>query len=194
MYPWLTKLGVCRFKRRQRFGSCEPLEARCLLAAVVAENPVPPVAVDDNYETIEDRVLSAAFGNGVLTNDSDADGDRFKAVVVDLPSHGTLDFRSSGFFNYVPDQDFYGTDTFTYTANDTQVSNLATVTITIVGEFDPAVAQTDNYSVRNPSLSVSAESGVLANDLNPEIADLSAVLAEDVGNASVMIGGLMASA
>ena len=186
MYPWLTKLGVCRFKRRQRFGSCEPLEARCLLAAVVAENPVPPVAVDDNYETIEDRVLSAAFGNGVLTNDSDADGDRLKAVVVDLPSHGTLDFRSSGFFNYVPDQDFYGTDTFTYTANDTQVSNLATVTITIVGEFDPAVAQTDHYSVRNPSLSVSAESGVLANDLNPEIADLSAVLAEDVGNGSLV--------
>ena len=157
-------------------------KARCLLAAVVAENQVPPVAVDDNYEISEDRVLSAAFGNGVLTNDSDADGDRLRAVVVDVPSHGILDFRSTGFFNYVPDQDFYGVDTFTYTANDTQVSNLATVTITIIGVFDPAVAQTDSYSVRNPSLSISAESGVLSNDLNPEIADLSAVLVEDVGN------------
>jgi VCBS repeat-containing protein len=90
-----------------------------------------PVAEDDAYETDEDVPLSVA-APGVLDNDSDVDGDLLTAVPDSGPSHGTLVLIADGSFTYAPDPDFYGTDTFTYQANDgTTDSNVATVTITV---------------------------------------------------------------
>ncbi|NOG48617.1 MAG: tandem-95 repeat protein [Chloroflexi bacterium] len=47
-----------------------------------------PVAVDDAYTTDEDTALNIA-APGVLTNDSDIDGDTLTAVLVDGPTNGT---------------------------------------------------------------------------------------------------------
>ena len=46
----------------------------------------------------------------------------------------------SGSFEYTPNADFFGTDTFTYRANDGADSNVATVTITVNDVNDPPVA------------------------------------------------------
>jgi VCBS repeat-containing protein len=71
---------------------------------------------------------------GVLLNDRDVDGDRLSAALVAGPAHGTLTFQSTGAFRYTPAPGFFGTDSFTYKANDGQLdSNVATVTLTVVG-------------------------------------------------------------
>jgi len=91
-----------------------------------------PVAGDDAYEMDEDTVLNIA-APGVLNNDSDADEDPITAVLVTGPTHGILVLNADGSFTYTPAPDFFGTDSFTYVANDgTADSNVATVTLTVV--------------------------------------------------------------
>lgn len=55
---------------------------------------------------------------GVLENDTDADGDALTTLLVSPPSHGTLDLRPNGALRYVPDRNFNGNDEFTYRAVD----------------------------------------------------------------------------
>lgn len=85
-----------------------------------------------------DAVTMPTFGPvevvapGVLSNDSDLEGDTLTAVVVSGPSHGTLTLAADGSFQFTPDATFTGSDSFAYQANDGQdVSNVVTVTITL---------------------------------------------------------------
>ena len=102
-----------------------------------------PDAFDDFYEVDEDIDLAVAEP-GVLDNDTDVDGQPLTAALVSGPSHGTLDLYEDGSFDYTPDADFFGTDTFTYVANDgTFNSNRALVTIAVnpVNDAPAAVDQ-----------------------------------------------------
>lgn len=100
----------------------------------------PPVANDDFYSTDEDVALTVS-PPGVLANDTDPDGDPLTAVKVFDPTYGTLVLKANGSFVYTPDDDFNGTDSFTYQAYDgTQYSNVATVTITVNPVNDAPVA------------------------------------------------------
>ncbi len=96
-----------------------------------------PVALDDAYGTLGgDRPLTIA-APGVLANDTDAEQDTLTAAVASGPSHGTLALDPGGSFTYTPDDDYVGTDTFTYTASDgTETSAPATVTITVAAGCD----------------------------------------------------------
>ena len=91
-----------------------------------------PVAVDDGYSVVENTTLNVP-PPGVLSNDSDPDGDPLTAALASSgPSHGTLSLYADGSFIYTHNPGFTGTDSFTYTANDGLAdSNKATVTITI---------------------------------------------------------------
>ncbi len=76
----------------------------------------------------------------ILANDTDPDGDPLQAFLVSAPSHGTLDLKPNGTFIYTPATGFFGTDTFTYKANDGALdSNIATVTITVQAVNHPPV-------------------------------------------------------
>jgi len=98
----------------------------------------PPVAVDDAYTTQEDTPLIRTRNEGVLVNDHDADGDTLEVILVSAPSHGTLKRNADYSATYTPEQNYNGSDTFTYKANDGIAdSNVATVTITIVPVNDP---------------------------------------------------------
>lgn len=98
-----------------------------------------PVAVDDGYTIPENTGIGVGQGSGVLSNDKDADGNTLSAILVSPPSHAqSFIFNQNGSFNYRPNTNFSGTDTFTYKANDGQLdSNTATVTMTVkaVGSF-----------------------------------------------------------
>jgi len=99
-----------------------------------------PVAAADPYSMEEDGVLTVA-PDGVLANDTDADGDPLSAVLVGLPANGTLDLNADGSFTYTPNLNFNGSDSFIYKANDGTVdSNLATVTITVNPVNDAPIA------------------------------------------------------
>lgn len=104
----------------------------------VQQGPVgsPPNAADDSYTMTEHTTLTVD-PPGVLGNDSDPDGDPLTATLVTGPSNGTLTLNPDGSFTYTPNDDFVGTDSFTYEANDGQLdSSVATVSITV--KQDPA--------------------------------------------------------
>lgn len=99
------------------------------------------VANNDNYNMNQDTTLNVPTP-GVLTNDTDADGDTLTATYVagNGPNHGMLTLNPDGSFSYTPDAGFTGIDTFNYVANDGSVdSNVATVTITINDTQAPTV-------------------------------------------------------
>jgi VCBS repeat-containing protein len=71
-------------------------------------------------------------GQGVLTNDTDANGDALSAVLLTNPLHGTLQFNANGSFTYRPTPGYSGKDSFGYRANDGLAnSNRARVLITV---------------------------------------------------------------
>ncbi|MEM7114954.1 MAG: Ig-like domain-containing protein [Chloroflexota bacterium] len=126
----------------------------------------PPVAVDDDYTVAENEVLVVEAGDGVLDNDNDADDDQLEVRLVEEPKFGSLKLAKDGSFNYEPDTDFFGSDSFRYRADDgTERSNTATVTIVVRQVNRPPVATNDEYAVaENDMLVVSAQNGVLDND------------------------------
>jgi VCBS repeat-containing protein len=106
----------------------------------------PPISSDDEYTVEEDGFLSIA-SPGVLANDTDYQLDSLVAEVVDYTQHGLLLLAEDGSFEYLPDNDWYGIDTFTYRVFDGLAYGIdATVTITVNSVNDAPVAIDDTYS------------------------------------------------
>ena len=107
----------------------------------------PPSALDDSYATNEDAWISI-WAPGFLANDSDPDGDALSAVLSAGTQHGTLQLGGNGWFMYLPNANWHGTDQFTYRAWDgTDFSNLATVSIQVRSVNDPPVPAVDPLPV-----------------------------------------------
>jgi len=92
-----------------------------------------PIAVDDSYNAVINKKLEISVSGGVLRNDTDIDGDKLTAHIGSEPLHGKVVLNASGSFKYTPDVDFFGEDSFTYTADDgVEESDSATVRIKMV--------------------------------------------------------------
>jgi VCBS repeat-containing protein len=97
---------------------------------VTASNAAPTVGADA-FSAEEDATLSQP-APGVLANDADPDEDNLTAEVVSPPTNGDLALGSDGSFTYSPDDDYNGSDQFTYRANDGDATSaVATVAITV---------------------------------------------------------------
>ncbi len=147
-------------------------------AVTITVNPVvhPPVAANDSYSTNENSPLDVSTG-GVLANDTDPADAPLTASLVAGPQHGTVTLHSDGTFEYAPADNFTGTDSFTYQANDGSAnSNVAAVTITVNPVHQPPVAVNDSYTVEENSPMAVSTGGVLANDIDPSNAPLTAML------------------
>jgi hypothetical protein len=118
-------------------------------AITVPTEPViePPQAHGDNYtfqagsdsQPGMDRAVSA---NDVFTNDA-------KFVVTKVPANGVVTMLDLGFFTYVPNAGFAGTDTFTYQIRQSGKSSSANVNIKVVA---PVVSETaSGFTVFKPS-------------------------------------------
>jgi len=137
----------------------------------------PPVAVADNYAVERGGSLTVSAAEGLLRNDTDADGDPLTAVLVDGPSHGTLALKADGSFSYTPNTEFFGTDSFTYRANDgTALGNTVTVSLAVGDTNKPPVAVADSYTVDEDTALEIAAAGVLANDTDLDGDALTAIL------------------
>jgi VCBS repeat-containing protein len=84
----------------------------------------------------------------VLGHEIDDDGpEPLTAHLETDVQHGMLDLYDDGSFDYTPDQDWHGEDTFTYRAYDGEdYSNVATVTITVNSVNDPPVSSDNTVS------------------------------------------------
>ncbi|MFT5489073.1 MAG: hypothetical protein ACI9MU_004006, partial [Alphaproteobacteria bacterium] len=80
---------------------------------VAAENDAP-VAAADSYGGTEDTPLVVDASSGVLSNDTDADGDGLTVDSFDAASAngGTVSMNADGSFTYTPQTGFSGADTF----------------------------------------------------------------------------------
>jgi VCBS repeat-containing protein len=147
-----------------------------------------PVAVNDAFTTDEDTPLVVDLAGSVLANDSDVDGDSLTAALMTGPAHGTLTLNADGSFNYAPEANFNGEDSFVYTASDGSLaSNQATVTITVNPVNDAPTAAADEFSTdEDTSLHVDA-SGVLSNDSDPEGDTLTAALVSGPANGTLTL-------
>jgi hypothetical protein len=91
----------------------------------------PPTADDDSPFTDEDTALP------ITLSATDADGDSLTYSVVAGPTNGVLSGTAPN-LTYTPNSNYYGDDSFTFTANDgTDDSNTAAVSITINPINDP---------------------------------------------------------
>ena len=94
-----------------------------------------PIAFDDSYTARKNKTLSVS-APGVLENDKDYETTP-DTLSVKNPStfttdHGEVTLRADGSFDYTPEPNYRGPDSFTYVAFDADGdSNEATVTITV---------------------------------------------------------------
>ncbi len=108
----------------ERGGVDTSAEAEFLITIIAV--PDAPVAVDDKYTLIKvpptkeqkDYVLEISAEDGVLANDTDADGDSLTATRLIKPNHGQVTLSSDGSFWYRLNDEFVGTVTFTYQVSD----------------------------------------------------------------------------
>ena len=135
-----------------------------------------PVAVGDTYSTDEDAALRVP-APGILANDTDAENEPLSSILVAGPAHGTLTLRANGSFVFTPTQNFFGTDNFTYAANDGQLSSAAaSVGIAVQPVNDAPSARNDGYAVDEGTVLAVSAPGILANDIDVENSPLSSVL------------------
>jgi len=124
-----------------------------------------PVANDDSDTTPEDTPVST----NVVANDTDVDGTVVASAVaiVSGPSDGSVVNNGNGTVTYTPDEDFNGSDSFTYTVKDNYgaTSNVATVTINVGVVNDPPIAN-DDMVLADEGASLSIE--VTLNDKDPD--------------------------
>ena len=174
-YPTPNWNGVDSFTYRVSDG--EALSNIVTVTITVEAVNDAPVVNDDYYSVNEDSFLTVS-APGVLSNDSDADGDTLQAQVVDGPANGTVVLQSNGSFLYTPNANFGGSDSFTYKVTDgTTETAAATVYITVNPINDVPVAVDDSYTMfEDTVLVVSALQGRLANDSDDDGDTLTAVV------------------
>ncbi|MBY8826489.1 tandem-95 repeat protein, partial [Sphingomonas colocasiae] len=124
--------------------------------AITAVNDLP-VGVGDNYATDEDTALVISTP-GVLSNDTDADGDVLTAVLVSGPSHGTLTLNPNGSFTYTPDADYHGSDSFSYRPNDGTANGAPTTVALTVNSVNDAPA---NLAIDSDRVNEGAAAGTV---------------------------------
>ncbi len=146
-----------------------------------------PTAKDDSYSLLEDQPLLVSVP-GVLSNDSDADGDVFTANLVAGPQHGTLILAQDGSLVYTPALNYSGADSFVYVANDGLVdSNLATVTLSISALNDAPVSADDSYSVDEDFVLAVDAPGLLTNDSDIDSTTITAALVAGPSNGTLAL-------
>ncbi|ETX00313.1 MAG: hypothetical protein ETSY1_11685 [Candidatus Entotheonella factor] len=102
-----------------------------------SNNNVNPTAANDTARTAPGAAVTVA----VTANDTDPDGtiDPATVTIVSGPSNGVVTVNATtGAVTYMPNAGFVGVDTITYTVadNDGEMSNTATLTITVTAAQD----------------------------------------------------------
>ncbi|ELH7810058.1 tandem-95 repeat protein, partial [Vibrio harveyi] len=129
----------------------------------VTVNPVndAPVAVDDTVTTDEDTAVTI----DVLANDSDPENDTLTITAASVPAEQGTVAIVDGKLVFTPAENFNGDATISYTISDGQLTDDATVAVTVNPVNDAPVAVNDAVST-DEDTAVTID--VLANDSDPE--------------------------
>jgi gliding motility-associated-like protein len=148
---------------------------------VTAVNDIP-VAVNDINTIPEDGTLTVPATSGLLSNDTDVDGNPLTITgytiagitgtqtpgsAVIIPNVGTITINTNGGYTFVPVSNYNGpVPVMTYTVSDGNGgTTTATLTLTVTPVNDIPVAVNDINTVpEDGTLTVPATSGLLSND------------------------------
>ena len=126
--PNTSFYGIDSFKYSASNGTQSSLGVVTIKVQQTIHNPI---ARNDYYSVNENSTLTVG-STGILGNDTNPNGNTLSAIIVSNVVHGQLTLNQNGSFTYKPNQNFYGTDSFTYEAsNSFTSSNIATVTIQV---------------------------------------------------------------
>lgn len=131
------------FNGTDRFGYLVSDGRGGVASAEVALSVLPvndaPVAVADLYTVAQGTTLAVAAGTGVLSNDSDVDGDVLRVTRADALSQrgGSVSVSQDGAFQYTPAPGFSGVDRFGYRAGDGTAAADGVVTIDVRSSSSP---------------------------------------------------------
>lgn len=154
--------------------------------SVTASTLTQPIGNDDSYTIDEDNSLTIIDPLlGLLSNDTDPDGGILSVTLtpVLLPAHGTVTLNSDGTFDYIPDPNYNGLETFQYELCNNAGSpecSIATVTITINAVNDAPIAIADIAAPNAIEDTPYTGATVLSNDSDPDAGDLLSVTAVPV--------------
>ncbi|MEL6898789.1 MAG: Ig-like domain-containing protein, partial [Planctomycetota bacterium] len=173
------------------------LTATGVVTITVTDVNDPPVAENDTIDVTEDVTRTIAF-NELLANDAPGpqnEIDAGQSVTINAVTQGTNGTVTLNATNitYQPNQDFFGTDTFTYTVqDDLGLEDTATVTVNVAAVNDPPVATDDQLTV--DELSTDNNLDVLANDNAGPMEGGQTLTITDVttpanGTATIAVGG-----
>ncbi len=146
-------------------------------------------ANDDAYTTEQDTPLSVP-APGVLSNDFYSGEGTLSAMLVSGAGSGNVSLNPNGAFVYTPNTGFSGTDSFTYQASDgTDVSNTATVTITVNAANSAPVANDDYFSTPQDTPLIVYANALMINDTDVDDDTLSVIGVSNPVNGTVLREG-----
>lgn len=172
------------------YGSPNLSDTETATITVTAVNDLP-ASTEDSYSTDEDNTLTIS-APGVLENDTDPEGSPITAILVSDVSNGSLTLNPNGSFEYIPNLNYYGSDTFVYKANDgTDYGSNTDVTITVNSVNDAPVANSDSASIDEDSPLVVSKTELLSNDtdVDNDHSALDIVSVQNPVNGTVYIDG-----
>ena len=137
----------------------------------------PPVGTPQQVAVVEE------VGMAILLTGTDSNpGDTLTFSVVTPPAHGTLS-GSAPNITYTPAQDFFGTDTFTFTARDGLANSTpATITLNVSNVNDTPVAVAD-------TIVTGVATDIIANDTDVDGDTLSLRSAANGAFGTVSVSG-----
>lgn len=169
--------GVDSFSYRVSDGELSSAEARVNIT-VNAVNDAPVARAISTL--VEEDASVSITGVG-----SDLDGDKLSFSVTQQPANGTLNLQGN-VFNYTPNADFFGADSFSYVVNDGELNSAeAQVSITVKPVNDAPVAQDDEYTFTDAAGRYVLD--VLANDSDVDTNDTLTLVAANTTLGSVSI-------
>lgn len=101
----------------------------------------PPTVVNENLDVLAN---GGAITIDVISNDSDLDGETIEVSSSTMTSNGSLVDNGNGSFDYTPNANYYGADSFTYDISDGVTSVTGSVSISIASPFSWSGRGADN--------------------------------------------------
>ncbi len=147
----------------------------------------PPVAGSDTA-TVAEGGSVAITASTLLSNDSDADGDKLSVTAVGGAVNGTVALSADkATVTYTHDGGETTTGSFTYTVSDGTATATGTVSVTVTAVNDPPVAGNDTATVAEGGSVAITSSTLLSNDSDPDGDTLSVTAVAGAVNGTVAL-------
>ena len=145
-----------------------------------------PVAVNDELTILEDAAVSST---NVVLNDTDEDNDNLSIINLSPDRNGTVTINTDTIsIDYIPEENFNGTETITYTLSDGELTSTATLTISVTAQNDAPIAQDGTITLAQGNTEI-----VSLNASDIDSSELTFNIQDQPVNGSVTIDGNIAT-